>query len=188
MTRRRPLTKGELDLWKRATADVRPLADLPADDRPEPRAKTKPAKAAVGLKTAGKAAAPKPKSPGSAAPRPLDARGPIDIDRRNWERLKRGQLTIDKKLDLHGRTQVEAHVALDRFLSMASAAGLRCVLVVTGKGGVDGRGILRQMVPRWLGEAGNREMVLTYSPAQPRHGGDGALYVLLKRRRNHPRR
>ena len=188
MTGRRPLSKSELDLWKRATADVRPLADLPADHRPEPRAKTKPAKASFGPKTAGKAAMPKSKPPASPTPRPLDNRGPVDIDRRSWERLKRGQVTIDKKLDLHGRTQIEAHVALNRFLSMASAAGLRCVLVVTGKGGIDGRGILRQLVPRWLGEADNRGTVLTYCPAQPRHGGEGALYVLLKRRRHHARR
>jgi DNA-nicking Smr family endonuclease len=67
---------------------------------------------------------------------------------------------------------------------MAYAAGLRCVLVVTGKGGGEGRGVLRQMVPRWLGEASHRQYVLTFCPAQPRHGGDGALYVLLKRRRD----
>lgn len=92
-------------------------------------------------------------------------------------------MTIERTLDLHGRTQTEAHLALDRFLAMAVAANLRCVLVVTGKGGTAGRGVLRQMVPRWLAEARHRRTVLTYCPAQPRHGGEGALYVLLRRGR-----
>lgn len=183
MRDRRPLTKSELDLWRRSTADVRPLADIPAGDMPRPGSKPKPVSATDNRKTVHDANAGKVKPAGGTAPRALDPGRPIDIDRRNWERLKRGRIDIERKLDLHGRTQTEAHGALNRFLAMAAATGLRCVLVVTGKGGVDGRGVLRQMVPRWLGEADNRQKVLTYCPAQPRHGGDGALYVLLRRRR-----
>lgn len=186
---KRPLTKSELDLWRRATADVRPLADMPAKEGSLPtRSKMGAFEAGTRPKAnhAPKLAKDKPPRPRSV--RPLDPTNPVDIDRRSWARLKRGQVEIERTLDLHGRTQTEAHGALNRFLTMAYAAGLRCVLVVTGKGGGEGRGILRQMVPRWLGEATHRPYVLTYCPAQPRHGGDGALYVLLKRRRDGPGR
>ena len=180
---RRRLSKGELDLWRRATADVRPLTDDHPPEKTEPEAP----KSAEGKK---QPPAPKTMNHDAArqlapkAPRALDPKGPVNIDRRNWERLKRGQMPIERTLDLHGKTQTEAHDSLIRFLTMASATGLRCVLVVTGKGGAEGRGVLRRVVPRWLGELGNREKVLTYCPAQPRHGGDGALYVLLRRRRD----
>lgn len=114
--------------------------------------------------------------------RPLDPTRPTGTDRRTWERLKRGQIPVERRLDLHGRTQAEAHGALDRFLAASSASGCRCVLIVTGKG-TDGQGVLRQMVPRWLAEEGNRAKIITFSNAHPRHGGEGALYVLIKRRR-----
>ena len=64
----------------------------------------------------------------------LDPHRPVSLDRRTWQRLKRGQLSIEQDLDLHGRTQDEAHRALGDFLAAAQAAGCRCVLVVTGKG------------------------------------------------------
>lgn len=185
MNRRRLLTRDELDLWRRSTADVRPLSDLtPNETPPSPAAKPKPAEAVAFRKVRPANAKPETEKPyGAIPPRALDPQRPVDIDRRNWERLRHGQIRIERKLDLHGRTQTEAHGELDRFLTMASVSGLRCILVVTGKGGADGRGVLRQMVPRWLDEADNRQKVLTYCPAQPRHGGDGALYVLLRRRR-----
>ena len=91
-------------------------------------------------------------------------------------------MAIEQTLDLHGRTQDEAHGALARFLAAAQAAGCRCVLVVTGKGLGSG-GTLRHMVPRWLNEGANREHIVAFSPAQARHGGAGALYVLLRRHR-----
>lgn len=196
MNRRRPLTRDELDLWRRSTADVRPLVELtrgadlpPGEKQPPPAANPKPTKAVTSGQALPQLARAGTKKPANtAATRALDPSRPVDMDRRNWERLKRGQIQIERKLDLHGRTQMEAHGELDRFLTMASVSGLRCILVVTGKGGVDGRGVLRQMVPRWLNEADNRQKVLSYCPAQPRHGGDGALYVLLRRRRESNRR
>jgi DNA-nicking Smr family endonuclease len=183
----RPLTKSEVDLWRQFTADVRPLNERdgpisvrsPSDKRSaNGRKDGKAPRAAPGLPRHEQ----RPKRPSSEVA--LDPTRPIDIDRRSWERLKKGQVDIERTLDLHGRTQIEAHSALNRFLTMASAAGLRYILVVTGKGGTEGKGVLRQMVPRWLGEAGNRQKILTYCPAQPRHGGDGALYILLKRQRS----
>jgi DNA-nicking Smr family endonuclease len=114
--------------------------------------------------------------------RALDPERPIDLDRRTWLRLKRGQVELEQTLDLHGQTQEQAHRRLRAFVADAQTSGSRCVLVVTGKG-LETGGTLRHMVPRWLNEEPNRARVVAYCPAQPRHGGSGALYVLLRRRR-----
>ena len=109
------------------------------------------------------------------------------IDRANAERLKRGRHPIEARLDLHGKTQAEAHHALAAFVHSSSEAGRRCVLVITGRGlGPGGPGVLKRAVPRWLEEVGLRRKVLAIAPAQPRHGGAGALYLLLRRRRAEP--
>ena len=106
------------------------------------------------------------------------------LDRRTAERFRGGGLPIEARLDLHGMTQEEAHRALDAFLARAARAEKRCVLVITGKGGrSSGGGVLRAAVPRWLNEAPNRARLLAFTPARPQHGGAGALYLLLKRRR-----
>ena len=105
------------------------------------------------------------------------------IDRRSSDRLRRGRLPIDGRLDLHGMTQAAASVRLEEFLARAQSAGKRCVLVITGKG-LAGGGILREQVPRWLNQSPNRGRVLAFDYAQAQHGGMGALYVLLKRRRD----
>jgi len=106
------------------------------------------------------------------------------LDRRTAERLRRGLLPIEARLDLHGMTQEEAHRALNAFLARAVEAEKRSVLVITGKGGrTSGDGVLRAAVPRWLNEAPNRTRLLAFTPAQPKHGGAGALYLLLRRQR-----
>ena len=102
------------------------------------------------------------------------------IDRANAERLKRGRHPIEACLDLHGMTQAEAHAALSRFVAGSRAAGRRCVLVITGHGRISG-GVLKQSVPRWLNEPSMRRQLLAIAPAQPQHGGAGALYLLLRR-------
>jgi DNA-nicking Smr family endonuclease len=105
------------------------------------------------------------------------------IDRATAERLKRGLRKIEARLDLHGMTQKEAHRALMEFLRQADEAGRRCLLVITGRGlAADGPGILKSSVPRWLDEGAVRRRILAVAAAQPRHGGAGALYVLLRRR------
>jgi DNA-nicking Smr family endonuclease len=110
------------------------------------------------------------------------------LDRRQALRLRRGQLAIEARLDLHGMTQAEAHRALAGFVARSHAAGKRVLLVVTGKGtrpGADGSpsGVLRRTVPRWLAEPALRPLVLTTAAALGRDGGDGALYLLLRRTR-----
>lgn len=124
--------------------------------------------------------APPPRHP---APRPL-ASGFADLDRANAERLKRGLHPIEARLDLHGMTQADAHRALAGFVADSREAGRRVVLVITGRGLATGEpGILRRAVPRWLDEPGLRPHLLAIAAAQPRHGGAGALYLLLRRRR-----
>jgi len=110
------------------------------------------------------------------------------IDRANSERLQRGLHPIEGRLDLHGMTQAEAHRALAGFIHQSRDAGRRCVIVITGRGfGPTGPGILKLAVPRWLEEAELRRHILAVAPAQPRDGGAGALYLLLRRHRREAR-
>ncbi len=121
------------------------------------------------------------------------SRGSIaGLDRRNAERLRRGKLPIDGRIDLHGMTQAEAHAALHRFVHASALSGRRCLLVITGKGLRENRsddiyapepGILRRMVPQWLREPGISTHVLAVETAARQHGGGGAYYVLLRRQR-----
>ena len=93
-------------------------------------------------------------------------------------------MAIEARIDLHGQTQSSAYDALYRFVVASQAAGCRCVLIITGKGSVSqGGGVLRRLVPRWLAEPSLRRRIIALHRAQPCDGGDGALYVLLKRQR-----
>jgi DNA-nicking Smr family endonuclease len=174
-------------VWEAAMRDVRPLsgrrkevlpAPAPTILEPAPKKPRAPARHPVAA----------PARPAPAPPAPISRDADIShgkasgIDRRSAERLKRGRLPIEGRLDLHGLTQAAAHERLDEFLARAEAAGKRCVLVITGKGLASG-GVLRDQVPRWLNLPHNRARVLAFDYAQGQHGGSGAIYVLLKRRR-----
>ena len=104
------------------------------------------------------------------------------LDKRTRTRLRRGQVDIEATIDLHGLTRTEAHRALNAFLEGSQNAGRRSVLVITGKGS-RGEGVLRDSVPHWLNAEPNRRMIRAFSHAAPKDGGQGALYVLLKRRK-----
>ena len=173
--RERGLSQEERALWQRVVAGITPRRPdrAPPLEPPAPPAPP-PVENRVRLRPPPVAVSREP---------PLSSDRPVGIDRRRFERLKRGQLPIEGSLDLHGRTQVEAHLALEHFLARAQLRGWRCVLIVTGKGQAGG-GVLRSMLPRWLAEARNRQYVVTYTPARPGHGGEGAFYVLVKRRRD----
>ncbi len=117
------------------------------------------------------------------------------VDRRKARRIASGNIEIEARLDLHGLTQTIAHGRLVSFLQSSAAQGLRTVLIITGKGASrqpsalrggwredEDVGVLRRSVPRWLAEAPLRTLVISCQVAAPRHGGEGALYVLLRRR------
>jgi len=102
------------------------------------------------------------------------------IDKATAKRLKEGKYPVDARLDMHGRNQQEAHEGLKYFIHTAYQMGKRCVLVVTGKGPAN-KGKLKSNVPRWLNNEGIREYVIGFSYALPKHGGEGAIYILLKK-------
>ena len=163
-------------LWDQVVRDVTPL----------PHKKKGAAKTDIllpSVKTKSVTNAPVISAP--VIPVKVKARTPGDqeVDRRTEQKLKRGQYPVDMTLDLHGLTQVAAHNKLVQTLQSGYARGLRCVLVITGKGRA-GPGVLRRQVPEWLSDENLRGVVLRFHKAQPGDGGDGALYVLLKRKRS----
>ena len=149
----------------------------------------------------GKITAPVPKEtpqvprPTQQAPKPLPKPAHVPraapLDRQTSRQLDKGRLEVEARLDLHGMRQRDAHAQLRRFLKTAQARGLRHVLVITGKGAEqtasksfyeeDERGVLRNAVPHWLAEPEFAALVVSFSPAPRRLGGEGALYVRLRR-------
>ncbi len=188
MNRRRIVTSEERSLWIAAIRDAKPMPGRSLGMAPEPISvpvtpvvQTKiPDPPAVALVRASRRVyvhiPPPPLKPGHHP----------NVDGNTADRLRRGKLTVDGRIDLHGMTQAQAHTALASFIHRAWHEGRRCVLVITGKGNfsVEG-GVLRHCVPLWLADAALRPMVLAIQPAQPKDGGDGALYVLVKRRRTY---
>jgi DNA-nicking Smr family endonuclease len=107
---------------------------------------------------------------------------PDRLDETTHRKLAKGRLALSGRIDLHGLTQGEAHGLLHGFLYRAHANGLRHVLVITGKGASLGSdGILRQAVPNWFATPSFRPLVSAYEFAHRSHGGDGAIYVRLRR-------
>jgi len=175
MTGRR-LSDDERVLWKGVTRSIAPLrkrllAELdvagaaPPPPVGKPRARSKPTVVA-------ERPAPMPPAP------PL-----TPLTRKMKQRISRGTHALDGRLDLHGMTQDEAHGALLLFLRSKQARGAKVVLVITGKGsrGGVGGGVLRRMVPLWLGLPELRGLVIGFESAATGHGGEGALYVRLRR-------
>ena len=181
----RTVNTAESELWQQVTGDVSPLPD--AHDRVD-KPETGPAAPPSDAPAVESGDAPAPVPPPAPPPlRPEAASEPAlthgsapGLDRRTQTNLRRGKVGIEARTDLHGMTQEQAHRALGDFLADSQAAGRRSVLVITGKG-AGGTGILRDAVPKWLNQGANRKRVRAFSHAQPKDGGEGALYVLLKR-------
>ena len=169
---KRPLRPEEARLWLAVAATVRP-----AHGRTAPEMPAGPETRAAPAGPAPKSAPSSPASFNRPAHRPDPGLAPIEPNRRR--RIEHEAL--DLRLDLHGLDQDQARAALHGFIGRAHEAGARAVLVITGKG-VRGDGILRRRAPEWLAEAPSRARVAGVSPAERRHGGEGALYVALKRR------
>lgn len=126
-----------------------------------------------------------------AAPLHQRALPPLSgIEKRLAKDVARGSRALDARIDLHGMRQAEAHAALNAFIHRAHAGGARMVLVITGKGGGldaqgEERGVLRRMVPHWLADPVMQRMVIGFDNAARGHGGEGALYVRIRRKREH---
>lgn len=175
---RRPFTEEDRRLWDQVRRTATPLRPEPP---PEPVAtRPKPPTATFAVK-------PGP-PPVTTRPKPVPAAPPAigGFDRKTMTRLSRGSVAIDARIDLHGMTQEAAHHRLLRFLEAARGEGAKIVLVITGKGGPDAmegaRGVLRRAVPEWLRSPPFRLLVSGYESAGRRHGGEGALYVRLRRK------
>lgn len=195
MTRRR-LSPEEVDLWRqvaRTTQRLHPERSAAEHQAPNPRPKPhKTPKARIESFELGKRA--DDEKAGHDILPGLDDRiaaAPVRMDRKAFDRLKRGKLKPEARLDLHGMTLDHAHPELIRFILTSQAKGRRLVLVITGKGKPrddDGpiplrAGVLRNSVPQWLSAPPLAQAVLQLSQAHSRHGGSGAYYVYLRRQR-----
>jgi DNA-nicking Smr family endonuclease len=175
--RRRALSPEERVLWAAVTKTIVPLEDASAgheDDAAETAAPSRSPSVSARFMRIGTIVSENRLPP--LAP----------LGRRLKKRVGRGKETIDGRLDLHGLTQSQAHAALLHFLRSASARGTRLVLVITGKGARAGqgeRGVLKRAVPQWLSLPEFRAFVIGYEEAQVAHGGEGALYIRIRRTR-----
>ena len=174
---RRAVRDDEARLFEAAMRGVEPLTSRGQTPPRKTEAKGPP-------KTKRPAAAPPPPLPSRRAAMPELRHGiAADLDARSMERLRRGRVRPEARLDMHGMTQDEAHQALDKFIAASRNAGRRCVILITGRGRAKlGGGILREQTPRWLNLQPTRGNILGFAEAQPKDGGSGALYVLLRKK------
>ncbi|MGO8922500.1 MAG: Smr/MutS family protein [Xanthobacteraceae bacterium] len=175
MSRRR-LSDDERALWRGFARGVTPLrhsAGAPLDVAPDQAVREMPPPAQ---------SVPKERAHAKQPP------ALVQFDRRLRQRVARGRAAIDARLDLHGMTQKQAHGALLRFLAQAQAQDAKLALVVTGKGiggaadSASERGVLRRQVPLWLPLPEFRRFIVSFQQAHASHGGEGALYLRLRRR------
>jgi DNA-nicking Smr family endonuclease len=184
--RKRALSEEEHALWESVAKQTKPLRKRPRT------AKSHMAAPDVETPAAAKLAAPPkllPPTKTSRPPKPDTPPAPpplAPLGRRERSQLSRGRKEIDARLDLHGMTQARAHRALSDFLHRAHGDGLTFVLVITGKGKMGSeseRGVLRRQVPQWLNLPEFRSLVVGFEEAHIGHGGEGALYVRIRRSR-----
>ncbi len=200
------LTEEDLDLWSFVTRSIEPLQAPPR--LPAPGDAPPPGTGSAGTPDGGPPA-PSPRARAAAASARRESRPPAtasraalpppppaDIDRRHGRRIASGRIEIEARIDLHGMVQSAAHRRLECFIRSCHAQGMRTVLVITGKGApmsaggrtlssrdddmFSERGVLRRNVPRWLAGPPLRALIASFGPASIRHGGEGALYVVLR--------
>jgi DNA-nicking Smr family endonuclease len=187
---KRPLKPEERHIWGLVAATVHPLHGKAAPNEafPSPQGEgpaAKPPGKGSGVKERQSSQAqplhetPSPRPAKPAYPSPRGEGKPIEPNRRH--RIAKAREEIGARLDLHGLDQDRAKATLESFLQRAWDDGYRAVLIITGKG-VQGDGILRRRVPEWLAAPRLMPIVAGLSEAHRRHGGEGALYVALKRK------
>tara|TARA_R110002050_G_scaffold70425_2_gene151819 strand:+ start:42654 stop:43169 length:516 start_codon:yes stop_codon:yes gene_type:complete len=171
MVKKRGLTDTEKDLWQTAMKDVKKL-----DHSIHKTCKKIENKPVI---------QPLPKLE-DIAEKISEVKKLQTIDRTLLKKIKQGKVQVDARLDLHGMTQDQAYTALRQFISSCHTNGKKILLVITGKGGMDlgendrPKGILKQNVPKWLQTFSE---VLSTTEALKHHGGNGAMYVILRRLR-----
>lgn len=179
--RRRALSEEERELWDLVAKHVKPLRKRRvAKAQAAPRAESSP--------TVPAARPGSPPRPIAATPAPRVTKPSVPplapLGKRERTKLSRGRSEIEARLDLHGMTQTRAHRALTGFLHRAHEDGMTFVLVITGKGRSGGEsGVLRRQVPEWLSLPEFRAFVVGFEQAAIGHGGEGALYVRIRRAR-----
>jgi DNA-nicking Smr family endonuclease len=181
--RRRALSEEERVLWESVAKQIKPLRRKPRAAKAQTAAVEEPS---VAVKPA---VSPKPSPAARAAKVARPEKPPVPplapLGRRERSQLSRGRKEIDARLDLHGMTQTRAHRALLSFLQHANSDGLKFVLIITGKGRTvapqSERGVLRRLVPEWLNLPEFRALVVGFEEAHVGHGGEGALYVRIRR-------
>ncbi len=193
----RGLSPEEEELWQKIAARTRPMRPVrggSTDGGTVPPSREKESRRAAPIKEfeIGRASTALPASY-DLAPDPSDElrKTPVRMDRKSHQRMVRGRLAPEARIDLHGMTLDAAQPALTRFIADSHDRGRRLVLVITGKGKMREDpgpipvrpGVLRHQVPQWLTSGALRTMVLQVTEAHPRHGGSGAYYVYLRRRK-----
>lgn len=165
------LTDEDRVLWSLVARSATPLKGRALVDHP-----------VVDMETALMASDVPSPVPPVAATKPKQQHVSHALDRPTLDKLAKGRMPIEGRVDLHGLTQDAAHTLLYSFLSRAQAGGVRYVLVITGKGSSSGGdGVLRRAVPAWLSTSLFRPLVSSHDHAARQHGGGGALYVRLRR-------
>jgi len=168
------LTDEDRVLWNLVARSTKPLKgkNAPVEDPPKPAAEEKlPGMAGVTQS-----------APVAAPAQPKRQQVTHALDRPTLDKLSKGKLQIEGRVDLHGMTQSEAHALLLSFLQRAHAGGVRYVLVITGKGfSSGGDGVLRRQVPAWLSTPPFRALVSSHDVSARHHGGEGALYIRLRK-------
>jgi DNA-nicking Smr family endonuclease len=181
--RRRALSEEERALWDSVAKQTKPLRKKMRVVKAQPISEEAPAAAKPAA--ARKISPPMPIAQPIKVPTPPPVPPLAPLGRRERSQLSRGRKDIDARLDLHGMTQTRAHHALFAFLQRAHHDGCTFVLIITGKGRTVGaeseRGVLRRQVPLWLGLPEFRSLVVGFEEAHIGHGGEGALYVRIRR-------
>jgi DNA-nicking Smr family endonuclease len=182
----RQLNPDEADLWARVMATVKPLRAVAAPARPAPApAAPAPPRATKPSKALTRALVTRPPAAKPVAAPPPPRQNTLDG---SWDkRLSRGIVSPDSSIDLHGHTLSSAHAMLDDGLSRAIARGDRVLLLVTGKPPrpeserPHARGAIRAAIADWLAASRHADAIAAVRGAHPRHGGQGALYIVLRR-------
>lgn len=201
MRRKTPkgLSDEDRELWQRVAKTAVPLRpegrkldSIPAENRKTPKKPNPQTRTSLDRFEVGQKAKSRPNGH-DLLPHIEDrvARAPVQMDRKNYERLRKGKLVPEGRIDLHGLTLAQAHPALTRFVMTAHAEGKRLVLVITGKGKSRDEGgpipvrygVLKHQVPQWLAMPPLGAVVLQITQAHLKHGGTGAYYVYLRRQR-----